>query len=145
MLPANALTNRARMSVVAPRQARHAPAAQTGATHARNRPVDHRSRVLKPRRRRSTTRLLRFASLVVAATWLPGVVGRILHLTSLHLWGVASGYTGVSWAVPALLLGIATRRWAQDRGVRWPDLAAVAAGVATGVMLLVGAAALTGT
>jgi hypothetical protein len=129
MLPAAAQTNRA----------------PTGGRHARNRPVDHRSRVLKPRRRPSTPRLRRFASLVVAATWLPGVVGRILHLAPLHLWGVASGYTGVSWAVPALLLGIATRRWARDRGARWPHVAALAAGVATGVMLLVGAAALIGT
>jgi hypothetical protein len=133
------------MNVVGPRQAHDVPAAQTGGAHARNRPVDHRSRVLKPRRRPSTTRLLRFASLVVAATWLPGVVGRILHLAPLKLWGVASGYAGVSWAVPALLLGIATRRWARDRRARWTNVAALAAGVAAGVMLLVGAAALVGT
>lgn len=127
-----------------PRQARDAPSAQTGGTPARNRPVDHRSRVLA-RRRSSTTRLLRSASLVVTATWLPGMVGRILHLAPLKLWGAASGYTGVSWAVPALLLGIATRRWAQHRGARWPHVAALTAGVATGVTLLVGAAALVGT
>jgi hypothetical protein len=90
-------------------------------------------------------RLLRSASLVVAATWLPGALGRILQIAPFKLWGVASGYTGVSWALPALMIGIATRRWVRDRDARWPAASAPIAGLAASVMLLIGAAAVVGT
>jgi len=57
---------------------------------------------------------------------------------------VTAGYLGASWAVPASLVGLATSRWARDRGAARAVVWGGALGSAASVVLLVGAAACVG-
>jgi hypothetical protein len=83
--------------------------------------------------------------MLVAATWIPGSLGGILHIAPLELWGITGGYIGASWAMPAALVGLATRRWARDQGAPQPVVGGWIVGSATAVVLLIGAAACVGT
>src|SRR5579863_5371483 len=71
-----------------------------------SRPARHRAR-RRARTRAGSIRLLILALTIVALTWLPGSVGSSIGLPALGAWGVLSGYIGLSWEVPALLLGLA--------------------------------------
>ena len=96
------------------------------------------------RRLRSSERLIRSAALLVAVTCIPGSLGGILHLASFEAWGVTAGYLGASWAVPASFVGLATKRWARDRGAVRAVVWGWAVGSTAAVVLLVGAAACVG-
>jgi hypothetical protein len=83
--------------------------------------------------------------MLVAATWIPGSLGGILHFAPLELWGIGGGYIGASWAMPASLVGLATRRWARDEGAPRPAVWGWVVGSATAVILLIGAGACIGS
>jgi hypothetical protein len=104
-----------------------------------------RARSKRSRRRlRSSERLLRSAAMLIGVTWIPGSLGGTLHLASFEGWGVTAGYLGASWAMPASLVGLATGRWARDRGAARPVVWGWAVGSTAAVVLLVGAAACVG-
>ena len=81
---------------------------------------------------------------LLAATWIPGVLGVTLHLSSLRAWGVTSGYLGLSWALPGVLVGLTVDRSAEAWGLRAHRVVGVVAAVASIALLLVGAARLIG-
>jgi len=85
------------------------------------------------------------ALLVVALTWLPGAAGAALGSSPLRSWAVAGGYAGLSWAVPAFLVGLAATRGARDRRLPLYRLQGLIAGVAAAILLLVGAALVIGS
>ena len=91
-------------------------------------------------RRRQQTLVLA----LLAATWIPGVLGVTLHLSSLRALGVTSGYLGLSWALPGLLVGLTVDRSAEAWGLRAHRVVGVVAAVASIALLLVGAARLIG-
>ncbi len=82
---------------------------------------------------------------LLAATWLPGVLGAALQLSSLRAWGVASGYLGLSWALPGLVVGLTVDRSAKARRVRAHRAVGILAAAASIALLLVGAAKLIGS
>ncbi len=95
--------------------------------------------------RKSSQRLLRSALVLVVLTWVPGALGGAVHLSLLRSWGVASGYAGISWALPAFLVGLAASRAARDRGLAWKRAPGVAVGVAAAIVLALGAASVVGS
>jgi hypothetical protein len=97
------------------------------------------------RSQRSPSRLLRSFVLILAITWLPACVGSVLGLSLLSSWAVASGYAGLSWALPAFLLGLAATRAARDRRLPLYHVQGVIAGVVPAMLLLVGAARIIGS
>jgi hypothetical protein len=110
---------------------------------SRARPAARRGR--SPRSQRSAARLLRSSLLVVAITWLPAGVGSALGFSLLRSWAVASGYAGLSWALPGFLLGFAATRAARDRRLPLYRVQGVIAGVGSAMLLLVGAARIIGS
>jgi hypothetical protein len=90
--------------------------------------------------------MLRTAGLLVALTWLPGLVGDALGLGALSSWGTTSGYVGLSWLVPACFVAFATGRAVRrlGLGLHWQTVTGLLAGLAAGVVLLVGAAQVIG-
>jgi hypothetical protein len=101
-----------------------------------------RSRGRSPRRYR---RLRRLALALVVATWVPGMIGGALGISALRWWAIACGYLGVSWMLPALLLGVAADRAARERGLRRHRAQGVTTGIVVGILLLIGAGALIGS
>ena len=128
-----------RSRTAAPEFARQRPRSAPRASSARTR--SPRPRV---RSRSSPSRLLRTSLAIVAVTWVPGVVGGLLGISLLRSWSVTSGYAGFSWALPALFVGLAASRVARDRGRPWQRAYGVTVGVATALVLLVGAAGVIG-
>ena len=82
---------------------------------------------------------------LLAATWIPGVLGATFHLSALRTWGSTSGYLGLSWALPGLVVGLTVDRSARARGLWAHRVVGVVAAAASMVLLLVGAASLIGT
>ena len=103
-----------------------------------------RARRARPRRS-SWRRLGCLALALLAAGWLPGLLGSATGLGSLHELAVVSGYVGLSWAFPALALGLAARGHARDRA--WPLARAqgvLVALAAAGVLVVLAANAVGG-
>jgi hypothetical protein len=100
----------------------------------------HRSLRERQLQRRQRTLVLA----LLAATWIPGLLGPALHLAPLTAWGVAAGYLGLSWALPGLIVGFAVARSAKAHGVRAHRMLGGLAAVASIAVLLIGAAGLIG-
>jgi hypothetical protein len=81
---------------------------------------------------------------IVVLTWLPGSVGSSIGLPFLDTWGVFSGYTGLSWVLPATLLGLAAASDWRDRGLPLHRLAGAVVGVSAAIAFLITAAQLVG-
>ena len=101
--------------------------------------VGESSPIALRRRTSSSKRLLRSATVLVALTWIPGA------LAHRHPWAVAVGYTGIGWALPAALIGLATQRWSRALGASLPAVWGYTVGIAAAGVLLVGAATAIGT
>jgi hypothetical protein len=89
-------------------------------------------------------RLLVTAGVVLAATWIPGMLGDLPGMGRLGWWGTESGYLGLSWLVPAFLIGIAADRAARRAGLPWPRAAGWLAWLVSTIVLLLGAAQIIG-
>jgi hypothetical protein len=72
------------------------------------------------------------------------VLGYLPGLEALGAWGRESGYLGLSWLVPASLIGIAADRITRHGGVPRHTAAGWLAGIASATVLLVGAAQIIG-
>ena len=59
-------------------------------------------------------------------------------------WGSESGYLGLSWAIPACLIGVAADRALQRANLPWHTAAGWLAGTASATVLLLGAAQIIG-
>ena len=105
---------------------------------------ERRVRGVGCRKRTSRSRLLRSALAIVVLTWVPAALGVALHLSLFRAWGVASGYAGLSWALPASLVGLAAAREARDGGLPGQRALGVVAGVAAAIVLVIGAASVAG-
>src|SRR5579862_7366329 len=100
----------------------------------------------RPRPRPSSSeRLLRGAALLVAATWIPGILGAAAQVTPLEYWSVTGGYIGASWAMPGAMIGLATQRWARRQAKAGPLVWGWAVGASTAGVLLIGAATCFGS
>src|ERR1700686_4160443 len=55
---------------------------------------------------------------LLAATWVPGLLGAALGVSLLRSWGALGGYTGLSWAIPAFVVGLMVDRSTRERGIR---------------------------
>lgn len=82
---------------------------------------------------------------LLAATWLPGLLGAAVHVPSLAAWGVASGYLGLSWALPGLIVGLTVGRFARAHRVRAHRAIGGLAAGASIALLLLGAAGMIGS
>jgi hypothetical protein len=81
---------------------------------------------------------------LLALTWIPGLAGVTVGLAPLRLWGVVCSYSGLTWALPGLLLYFLVDRSAKaSRIVLHRPLAVIIAALATFV-LLIGAATVIG-
>jgi hypothetical protein len=81
---------------------------------------------------------------LVALTWIPGLGGVVLGLAPLRLWGIVCSYSGLTWALPGLLLYFLVDRSAKaNRIVLHRPLALINAAFAT-LVLLIGAATVIG-
>jgi hypothetical protein len=89
-------------------------------------------------------RLLYTAAFLLAVTWFPGILGGVPGLEALGWWGQTSGYLGLSWAVPAILIGMAAERAVRRTGLPGYTAAGVLVGLASAFALLLGAAAIIG-
>jgi hypothetical protein len=89
--------------------------------------------------------LLFTAGVVLAATWLPGILGAVPGLGELGWWGRESGYLGLSWLIPAFLIGIAADRATRHAGFAWHRATGLLAWFAAAIVLLVGAAQIIGS
>jgi hypothetical protein len=87
----------------------------------------------------------RLVFVIVGATWLPGLIGNVFSLSPAVWWGVASGYLGLSWLVPGLLVGHTVKRMSSRRSPRLARLYAFAAGLPATLLFLLGAAAVNGS
>ncbi len=94
--------------------------------------------------RAGRVRLLVLALAIVVLTWLPGSVGSSIGLPFLGAWGVFSGYTGLSWVLPALLLGLSASGAWRDHGLPLHRPVGVAVGVSAAFGFLILAAQLVG-
>jgi hypothetical protein len=103
---------------------------------------------VRPRPRPASTpshvRLLRTAGCVLAATWLPGLLGEVPGLEALGWWGSESGYLGLSWLIPAFLIGIAAERATRHADLPVHTAIGWLAGIASATILLLGAAQIIG-
>jgi hypothetical protein len=82
---------------------------------------------------------------IVALTWVPGSLGGAIGLPLLSSWGVVSGYAGLSWELPAVLVGLVAAAAWRDRGLRLHRLVGVVVGVTAALVLLVFAAQFVGS
>jgi hypothetical protein len=82
---------------------------------------------------------------LIAVTWIPGLAGTVHGLSPLRVWGVVCGYTGLSWALPGLLIYFLVDRLAKANRVTLHRPAAITAALLVGSVLLLGAATLIGT
>jgi hypothetical protein len=99
----------------------------------------------RERARMGRVRLLGLALAIVVLTWLPGSVGGAIGFPLLGDWGVVSGYTGLSWVLPALLVGLVAAGAWRDRGLRLHRFVGVVVGVTAALVFLVFAAQLVGS
>jgi hypothetical protein len=83
--------------------------------------------------------LLYTAGFLLAATWLPGILGSVPGLADLGWWGQTSGYLGLSWAAPAILVGIAAGRGLRRTGLPGYTTVGGFVGLASALVLLLGA------
>jgi hypothetical protein len=125
---------------------RATPRYSTGALERRPRP--ERPPSSRPRQKRSPkpsyVRLLYTAAFLLAATWLPGILGGVPGLAGLGWWGQTSGYLGLSWAAPAILIGLAAGRAVRRVGLPGYTAAGGLVGLASAFALLLGAAQIIG-
>jgi hypothetical protein len=117
----------------------------TAPSHARH----HKRRQIEHPRQRKTRRpshvgLLTTTGIILVATWLPGLVGESIEPAILGWWGRESGYLGLSWLLPACLIGIATDRAVGHAELAWHTSAGWLAGISTTITLLLGAAQIIG-
>lgn len=96
------------------------------------------------RARRHPRRFLRRAGVLLLVTWIPAALGG-LGVAPLGAWAVASGYLGVNWLLPGVLVGAAAREYAACRGFRYSRAAGLAAATLSAVCLLLVAGTLIGT
>jgi hypothetical protein len=94
--------------------------------------------------RRVRARQQRLVLAVLAVTWGPGLPGAALDLSPLRAWGIVSGYTGLSWALPGVLIGMIIDRLARAERVPLHRLLGLVTGAAAAGLLLLGAATLIG-
>jgi hypothetical protein len=73
------------------------------------------------------------------------MIGEALGVSALSGWAIACGYLGVSWMLPAVLIGIAADRAARERGARRHRAQGITTGIGVGILLLIGAATLVGS
>ena len=122
------------------------PSVSTPAPERRAQPRRHTA--AGKRRRKAPTpsyvRLLCTAGVVLAITWIPGLLGYAPWLGSLGWWGRESGYLGLSWLIPAFLIGIAADRATRRAGLAWHSAAGLLAWLVSAGVLLVGAAQIIG-
>jgi hypothetical protein len=118
------------------------PRAESGYRASREQAAERR-RAVRERQLRRRQQSLVLA--LLAATWIPGALGTALHVPRLAAWGVASGYLGLSWALPGLIVGLAVDRSAKAHGVRAHRVIGGLAAFASIALLLVGAAGLIGS
>jgi uncharacterized membrane protein len=81
---------------------------------------------------------------LLAATWVPGLLGAALGASFLRSWGALGGYMGLSWAIPGVVVGLIVDRSARERCMRGHRLLGVAVAGAAAVVLLLGAASIIG-
>ncbi len=99
---------------------------------------------LAARSRRLRRRRQNLAVGLLALTWVPGLLGVALGLALLRWWGALGGYTGVSWAIPGLIVGLTVDRALRDRSLPGHRLLGLAAGCASAGVLLYAAASIIG-
>ena len=76
--------------------------------------------------------------------WVPAGISA-LGVPQLASWTVATGYLGISWLLPGVLVSAAVRDWAHDLGVPHYRAAGLVAGGIAAVSLLLAAASAIGT
>ncbi len=81
---------------------------------------------------------------IVALTWIPGSIGSSIGLPLLTSWGVVSGYTGLSWALPALLIALVAATAWHDRGLPLHRVVGIVVGAAASLVFLLAAVQLVG-
>jgi hypothetical protein len=118
--------------------ARSSYTASSHGRHHKRRQIEHPRQ--RKTRRPSYIRLLTTTGIILVATWLPGLVGESIGPAILGWWGRESGYLGLSWLLPAFLIGIATDRAVRHAGLAWHTSAGWLAGISTAITLLLGAA-----
>ncbi len=87
-------------------------------------------------------RLRRLLVGLLAATWIPGLLGAAVGASALRSWSVVSVYLGLSRALPGLLAGLIVLRAARGRASRLRRLAGLAAGCASAARSLLKAVAI---
>jgi hypothetical protein len=111
--------------------------------------ASRRQAVRDPRRlaraRRMRQRQQKLVLTLIAATWLPGVLGTAFHLSFLRSLGVVSGYAGLSWALPGLVVGFMVDKSTRAQGIRAHRPLGVATAVVAAGLLLFGAATTIGS
>jgi hypothetical protein len=110
-------------------------------TPARRRATSDRESRRRERARAGRRHLLVAAGALCLLTWIPGATG----LGPLGSWGVLSGYTGLSWAVPGVLVGLAAASASRDRNLPLYRPVGVAAGLVAAALFLLAAAEFVGT
>src|SRR5258708_39001755 len=96
----------------------------------------------RPRRKSASIerRMLRLIVAVLAATWLPGLITDVFSLPAVAWWGIASGYLGLSWLAPGLLVWRIVNRMSSRRSPRRAGVYATAAASLATPLFLLGAA-----
>jgi predicted branched-subunit amino acid permease len=107
-------------------------------------PEPGRERRAAARARRMRRRQRNLVLGLLAVTWVPGLLGAAFGASSLRSWGALAGYTGLSWAFPAVFLGLMVDRSIRERGLRGHGLLGVAAAGLAAFVLLLAAASLIG-
>ena len=107
-------------------------------------PESASERRLAARARRMRRRRLTLVLGLLAVTWVPGLLGAALGASALRSWGALGGYTGLSWAIPGLVVGLIVDRSTRERGLRGHRLLGVAAAAGAAFVLLLGAASIIG-
>ena len=110
----------------------------------RGSPDPYREARPRARARAGKARLFVLAAAIVVLTWLPGSLGNSIGLPFLHGWGVFSGYVGLSWVIPALLVGLAAMGAWRDRGLPLHRIIGVVVGVSAALAFLLVAAQIVG-
>ena len=87
----------------------------------------------------------RLVFVIVGATWLPGLIGNVVSVAPAAWWGVMSGYLGLSWLIPGLLVGQTVKRMNSRRSPRRARTYGVAAASLAVPVFLLGAAAINGS
>jgi len=107
-------------------------------------PESGRERRVAARSRRMRRRQLNLVLGLLSVSWLPGLLGAAFGASSLRSWGALGGYTGMSWAIPALVVGLIVDRSIRERGLRGHRLLGIAAAGVAAVVLLLAAASIIG-